>query len=351
MKLRDFLRNFRTHKIFLITTIFISILLTLSNFSSLKTFAFLSPMPPSEPLPATNLSGNTGGNILNFGTTVFDGTYLYYRRQSDGGNLYREKPDGSGLQKVSDSNTIFLNVSGDWIYYSGLRKFGGIFKTKKDGSGDIVKLSSDNPDSIHLYGQYIYYINSIPNTGERKLYKIKIDGSHLSEIKTADKSILGVSSTQLNVFDDWIYTIVYTNDGFGTHKSVLYRIKTDGSSSQKILDSYPDSFFVDNGWIYYTNASGLSKIKSDGTDNTLIVSSPFRGYLYSINSENDFLYYTIKSGEDAGVYRIRKDGSNMQRLKNGPARHLTVSADWIYFDDGNKYYRMKTDGTQLTVSP
>jgi hypothetical protein len=355
MRLKDFFRKLTKYKMFLITAIFISILLT-SNIDRANAFTSFSPMPETEevpvPEPTAIISGNTGGNILNFGGTVFDGTYVYYRRQSDGFKLYREKADETGLQKVASSNGSFLNVSGEWIYYSNL----GIFKTKKDGTVGTEKLSSDNPDSIHLFGEYLYYTKSIPDTGARVLCKIKVDGTGLSEIKVADKSILGISFDRLNVFDGWIYTVAYTKDDFGTHKSGLYKIRINGSFTQKILDNYPDKFFVDNGWVYYKNSKGIFKIRIDGTENTLMVPETLGGNIYSINSQNDFLYYTVTnsdsgSKEDTGVYRIRKNGADIQKLKGGRARYLTISADWIYFDDGDKNYRMKIDGTELTIAP
>ena len=82
-------------------------------------------------------------------------------------------------------------------------------------------------------GDWVYY------SAFDALYKMKSDGSET-------KKILDKSVHQMNVVDDWIYFMLNFKDN-------VYRIKTDGSQ-QKLLLKNVSSFLVVNHKIYYTDS-------------------------------------------------------------------------------------------------
>ena len=71
------------------------------------------------------------------------------------------------------------------------------------------------------------------------------------------------------------------------YRQYLYYGKPDGSSAQKVLDSYPGSFFADNGWVYYSNYTSISIINTDGTDNTFIVSGTTEAEIFTKEIEQE----------------------------------------------------------------
>jgi hypothetical protein len=79
-----------------------------------------------------NEYGNTPGNIINGGYAAIQGDWIYYNNASDDGKLYKIKTDGSGRQKLNDDVSSYINVIGDWIYYTD--DIGNICKIKTDGS-------------------------------------------------------------------------------------------------------------------------------------------------------------------------------------------------------------------------
>ena len=49
---------------------------------------------------------------------VFQNGYLYYSNWNDNGKIYRMKCDGSEKIALNNNYSSYINVSGDWIYYT-----------------------------------------------------------------------------------------------------------------------------------------------------------------------------------------------------------------------------------------
>ncbi len=122
-------------------------------------------------------TGNTGGNIANCGVIAKQGDWIYYCNFNDNRKLYKIKTDGTEKTKLNDDHSTYINVSGDWVYYtssSSAGTYGGkIYKIKIDGSGK-TKLSDDEAGYVNVSGDWIYYSNY---DDMDKLYKIKTDGT------------------------------------------------------------------------------------------------------------------------------------------------------------------------------
>ena len=105
-------------------------------------------------------------------------------------------------------------------------------------------------------------------------------------------------------------------------------------------------------WIYYYDRGyGLSKIKIDETNKTLITDD----HIENINVIGDWIYY-INGSDQGTIYKIRTDGTEKTKICNMDlVWDLIVVADWMYYSkyDSNtfsyKLYKMKTDGTEQTM--
>lgn len=101
---------------------------------------------------------------------------------------------------------------------------------------------------------------------------------------------------------------------------------------------------------YDFDGGKLAKMKSDGS-NFQILSDDKPCY---INVAGDWLYY-VKQNRPGKYYgkiiRLSKDGTNRKELYTADSSSMTVVGEWIYFiniSEGNKIYKMKTDGSELT---
>jgi hypothetical protein len=111
-------------------------------------------------------------------------------------------------------------------------------------------------------------------------------------------------------------------------------------------------FWAGTTQIYGDTSGGgkLCKMKSDGS-NFRVISDDNPCY---INVLGDWIYY-IKQPRPSyyigEIYRITVDGKNKRELFKGKCSAMTVVGDWIYFinlSDGNKIYKIKVDGSELT---
>ncbi|MGV8980870.1 DUF5050 domain-containing protein [Clostridium sp.] len=151
------------------------------------------------------------------------GDWVYYTItvgpvESSESEIYKVKKDGTGLTKLYKSTSIaYLNVSGEYLYFetSDLNgENGNIMRMKKDGT-NLSTICDDTAEFINVSGEWIYYSNA---SDSYKLYKIKIDGTDKTKISDDEAMFM-------SVVDEWIY--------YGTvSETDTIKIKTDGTQRQ-----------------------------------------------------------------------------------------------------------------------
>lgn len=296
-----------------------------------------------EIVGVVNIYGNTLGNIHSYGNVALQGDWIYYSYEQLG--LWREKLDSSSKEKICDGYASDINVIGDWIYCNlfGLIENGdynssylGFYKVKADGS-EKIKLFDKRIEAVNIVGEWIYYCSE---SEAGKPYKMKTDGTgrkHLNVFPTRCISVDG----------DWIY---YQN---GADKSSLYRMDLNGENNQKISDvtSYRLDINISGDYVYVIGeypTLGLYKVKKDGSGSEKMLEDQ----LSYLNVVGEWVYYTNYKD---GIYRMKTDGTEKQKLYSGDVFGLCIAEDWIYFGKWSeveeykteRYYRMKTDGSGI----
>jgi len=140
---------------------------------------------------------------------------------------------------------------------------------------------------------------------------------------------------------DWIY---YSN------WSGLYKIRTDGTQKTKLNDEKSSYINVVGDWIYYCqdHIDGyiLHKIRTDGTQKTKL-NDDYSSY---INVVGDWIYYS-NWNDNRELYKVRTDGTQRTKLNDDGSYDINVVDDWIYYQndsDDSRLYKIRTDGTQKT---
>ncbi len=136
--------------------------------------------------------------------------------------------------------------------------------------------------------------------------------------------------------DGWIYYSFY---------SKLFKMKSDGSERTELYSEACKSIAVQGEWIYFCNISDgerLYKIKTDGSQLSKMDDSES---CRCINAVGDWIYYSTWK---EGTYKIRPDGSEKTLLISETTYNMTVIDDWIYYGTNPQFYKMKTDGSQIT---
>ena len=331
-----------------------------------------------------NIGGET---LINFnelsayGKITWDGKAREIRLVTDGGNITSgsggvTNSGGNGTTVGNLVNRGISAISGDWIYYRTYSN--GLNKIKTDGTGKTVLLDRYIRGNINVVGDWIYY------TGDRDIYKIKIDGT--GNIKIPNTA--GATENWMSVAGDWIYYTDFNN---------LYKIRTDGKDKQTITElDNAHNIVVDGDWAYYSedwvNDMKHYKVKTDGTGKTQL---PIKGTFTYLIVENGRLYYLHTYTHDmqgTGIYVYDANGKEIivlpdMRIGGNPdpktntnantgnsnsnsggvesenpmtggfesdrwfdrsIGDFNVSGDWVYFVAGETIYKTRTDGTELT---
>lgn len=266
-----------------------------------------------------------GNNIVNGGLAARQGDWIYYT-SNDNGALYKMRTDGSGLVRLTNDDSVNINVAGDWIYYRNQSCARSIYKIRTDGSGR-VGLNNDKSIYINVAGDWIYYCNQSDND---KIYKMRTDGSERVCLNTDESDYLIVAG-------DWIY---YRN----WSDKKLYKMHTDGSERVCLTNGKSKYMNVVGDWIYYTDGNEknkLSKMRTDGSGRVRLTND----WAEFINVAGDWIYYS-NVGDDWKLYKMRTDGSGQVCLNNQNSNSINVAGDWIYYQVGSALYKMRTDGSE-----
>jgi phage pi2 protein 07 len=279
-------------------------------------------------------AGNTAGNIANDGIAAQQDGWIYYTNMSDNFSLYKIRSDGTDKARLNDTESHYINVSGGWVYYVSQNC---IRKIKTDGTEetDLVQSKAYYMD-VSVIGGWIYYINYDVQKRISYIYKMRTDGGEKGKV-CEDQA------QSLTLYAGWIY-FENLNDN-----NALYKIRTDGTGKKKLTDTEAVAFInVEGDWVYFKSRSGISKIKTDGSAETVVKNTNQNGVklLQCMNVSGGWIYYSLKTLDNTdSLSRMRIDGTGDTQLYGKSVQFINIVSDWIYYS-GAGIYRMKTDGTE-----
>lgn len=276
--------------------------------------------------------GNLSGNLNNRGFSVKSGSHVYYLgfEESKTDGIYRVKTNGKDKKKISDDYGLYLNISGNYLYYLEASENNynsyNIVKMKTNGKDKEVVVEGVDTSKITVVNNYIYYFKNY------QLYRVKTNGKNKEQISNR-------SMENYEVIGNSIY-YSYMNDG----KYVIAKMKTNGDSVKRIDTDASKTFFVNNNDIYYIRQSAdtsnyeLYKIKTNGESKEKIADISGDIRLDSINFDVSKLYYT-KTNEDGtlSIYSIKTNGKDETKIVDtkGYSTMINVNKNYIYYTDKN----------------
>jgi hypothetical protein len=293
--------------------------------------------------------GNSCGNLNNGGIAAKQGDWVYF---NPGKAIYKEKSDGSERALIIDADASYINVAGDWIYYSRSDDDSRLFKVRTDGTEETIlyeTMSGDEyVDSLHLVGDWIYFLTGLrEEQGPVKIHKIKTDG-------TGETVISRDSALSMNFVEDWIYY------GNGSDGWKIYKMKTDGTAKALVSEESSISMAVYEGWIYYISEHDhrIYKLKLDGTEKVKLSDEG----AVALNVSDGWIFYSNARDKNR-LYKMKVDGTDKIKIHDDTTFYINIVDDWIYYAplDKDFYYyeyrtgdgamfKIKTDGTDRRVT-
>lgn len=307
------------------------IILTCGDKTSKISITVSNPAVGASVPVAANI-GNTAGNLANKGRFAQGGNYIFYSNKKDDEKFYRMTVDGSENIKLNDDKPYYISVVGDTIYYINYSDQNKIYTVKTDGSSKDV-VTDDKADAMVVAGDSIYYTNYGNND---YLFRIKLDGSEKTMIKKDDEQFRAAYPTATDGY-------VFVAGNYGG----IYRYDIQQNKVEQINANGGDYLQYDNGWLYFLE-SGLYKMKPDGTKKIKLVDN----YPKCVNVYGDYIYYV--DGDDH-LRKIKTDGSNNSivndKINVYTYYNIYCANNGIYYydDTQDKFMVVPVDGSSDPV--
>ena len=294
--------------------------------------------------------GNTIGNIRNYGYLATDNKYLYYMSPNDAGTkMGINKIDKNNLSGESETlidgtwEIVGINYFDNYLYFITMDDSDSeedtvdnqIHKIKTDGTEhEIINDNDFNNDCYEIYvvNDKLYYIGT-----DECIYYMDLDGSNRTKLNDNASGYIGIT-------EDYIFfnkIIENEDESDDTIDYVTYMMNIDGSNEHAIIEGEKlyDINLVGDYIYYITKNRYISKVKIDGTENTML--SDETAYNMIVTEEGIFYYNYYKvDGSNAGValYKMDLDGENLTELTRleSSSESLCEFDDWLFFLDNNE---------------
>lgn len=283
--------------------------------------------------------GNSNGNLMNGGKIAFQDDNLYF---SIDGILYKSNLDGSEIKKIYevDGENGYIGrlnvVDNKIIFYGAAGDSAGLYRIKDDGSNlkRLISEPRNGGKEVYTIDKWIYYDD---------LYKLSLNGDGSDKEKIDHFDIINGT---LNIDNGYIY---YCAKDITTDEYCIFKMNLDDSTNQKLSTGQVYEMSVYNGYIYYKEENSLYKMKTDGTENQLIIDKNIGDY----NVKDDCIYYISEDG--SSLYKMKNDGTNNQKMNLNISMidryyGLFIVDNWLYFKADNCLQRVELNGSnQKTI--
>lgn len=302
-----------------------------------------SPRPTLIRMKKNGEGGTEIPGISGISAANMTDKHIYF---SSGSGLYKTDKDGENVEVLDNNQNqsiSAINIVGDWIYCTdyvggfriktsgqareeekGLPKDILIKDIKGDRSQNDIKHGDKNYTGIICSGDFVFY-----SMGNKTIqYNIKTNEK---------KVVLNQFAGNMDVFGEYLY---FTN-GFNK----IYRIKTDGNGEmEEFFNERVTSFVIYGDYVYYTKLKdnyGLYRIKLDGSQNEKV----FEGMFDTYYIKEGYIYYL---NYNSGIYKVNTNTKEVQELVGAPVNQKFILAgDYIYYYskiDNGGIFKVGIDG-------
>lgn len=277
----------------------------------------------------TLVYGNTAGNFYNGGLFCEANGYVYFVNPRDENRLYRMRPDGSEVEKLSDDSAHCINADSHYIYYARANS-----TAKQEDAFSFLNFNTNSLCRVNLKGKglvildnaptlfatlienTVYYIHYDTETAST-LYKVGIDGE--------DKKM--ISQTPLRLSPGQQGTLCYA----GEDEPGIFLWNPTGDKGTLV---YPNAAYypIDSGdSIYFLDGENdyhLSRYDKTGGAVTDLTGCRVDSY----NLSRDYIYY--QKNEDPALCRISLNGDPQEEVvMPGAFKNISVTSRYVYFKE------------------
>lgn len=295
--------------------------------------------------------GNSGGNILNGGDFCEYNGKIYFSNPSDEGTLYVMDEDLSNAKKISNDIVSHINAAGNYITYARRNNkrsnLDSIFIFDNMGVYRITlkgkkshQLFGDYTGMLLSYGNYVYYQHYSDNE-LLTLYQVKLDGAE-------EKQLSRESVMPTAIKDGVLYYNGIESDHF------IHALDLTTGSDRVIYEGNCGSCVESNGYLYFldlNNGTGISRIRTDGSDYTQLVDDMCS--TYNLSTDGSILYYQIDGSKDNRLCQMSLASGKERVIQRGDFNSIHVTQHYVFFKDFHtkKYFYLDDAGNVNLFTP
>ena len=285
--------------------------------------------------------GNTSCNLLNGGLFCEEEDKIYFANPYDQNMLYSMNKDLTNVKKVCDDNVSYLNVAGDYIFYTKRNdkkeidsdslfamNSTGLYRLNRN-TRSISKLYQNPTQVACLFGNNVYYQHFDKKEG-LLLYAAKIDGSK-------DTQVLDEGCAPSAIQHGYIY---YT----GTKEDHnIKKLSIDGGTPETLLEGNFTGLSIADDYLYFLDMNSdyaLKRMPVSGGEAETLVND--RIATYNVTEDGSSLYCQIDNGKDNGIYQLDIATKSLNALVKGNLNHLHLISNYLFYEkyDGSVLYKM-----------
>jgi|GEM_PF-4370681 len=310
------------------------------NTGSLKSATAPKVSPMSTPIPAQNPTSTPSPAPTLAPTPTLE-------------EMIKQDEIDIDHQNEVQGQSIFTFQDG-WIYGQTFDNKGWYLfaKTNLD-TGEWVDLDKGYARSIHVVGDYVYYMLDVrsENSEEDGIYRIRTNGE--------EREKLGNGLGSMQVKGNYIYyTDIRSSEFIALEEDSadachLYRMNLNGENVEEILKKPVFHFYVFDELILYQDdfdGESLHICHIDGSNDKKLNN----GISYSPIYDGSYIYYSKddEKGNSIGIWRMELNGTDDRELCPLPTTEcIAMYEDYIYFvnsADEGALYRVNKDGSDPT---
>lgn len=296
----------------------------------LSTILISSCNSTTENLNRPNNMGNTIENLVGAGLIAEDNDSLYYVIEStpNHNSLQKHNIRTNQIQKISNEQCRYLNISENWIYYVNSLN-NQIYKIDRYGNNN-QKISDKKVNFLAVHDNKLYYI--LMKEDGNALYCMDSDGTNVQEL--THQSVRSIYFYQDKVF----YIASDVGGKFG-----IYSMNLNGDNRQRLLVDHDISWFcVYNEHIYYVvSLQAIKKFDCTSYHTDILDEGPFDQQ--SLNMSNGTLYY--RNLMTQAFIRLDLNTEKQKVSYNIKFSNIFIAHNKIYHYEDNELYVMNLDGT------
>ena len=280
----------------------------------------------SMDITETYTQGNSQGNLQSDGYLTTDGEW-YYFRTNDKQSMYKMRPDGSDVTKLTSEPASCISVVDGWVYYYSSSSDPGIRKMKTDGS-DAKTIHFGNVEDVRILNNRVYYRDGL-------------DGLHLYSMDLNGKDV--VNENELEQTYSWCSDGTYMYYSNQEDLGCLYRVGLDGSDPVCLVDHKIEGMTIAGNLLYFND---LETNKFSTYDlSTGEITELCSDYIYYINVTKDGIY-GYSGSRNTYLCFVQLNGQGQQILLEEPVLDVCVCGDLIWYKnkEDKKFYMVDLNG-------